>query len=365
MGRKLIYVVLLLLSVYLEIMYDSTWILPMIAFLLLLAAGLFVLSFYYKMHIQVRGKVNIPVASREEEIPLELSIENSGLLPVSELEIILACENSYGRSVKKRSLTECIAGKSAQKRLVIYAKSGYSGRIRFSLQKVRVSDPLKLFSRKIPCQMDIFVNVLPDITWIPVVVTARTRNFPVDGEDYEENRSGDDPSEIFQIRQFREGDRLSQVHWKMSARMDTWMTKEYSMPKGYKVLFLLDCCGGQADPERMDRFLETAASVSASLQQAGCMHYTAWYDERDQRICRHGMEKDEDLYEMLDLLMSVPVPEQEYDMEAAYRSCYPEGAYSTVLRLDMDGRLYCNGNVAADFGEGPLKPQLTGFVLEV
>ena len=66
----------------------------------------------------------------------------------------------------------------------------------------------------------------------------KTRNFPVEGDEYEKERSGDAPTEIFQIREFRPGDRMQQIHWKSSARSGELMTKEYSMPCGCKVLLL-------------------------------------------------------------------------------------------------------------------------------
>ena len=74
-------------------------------------------------------------------------------------------------------------------------------------------DYLGLFQRKIKSMSQISVNVLPDIQAFPVVISMRTRNFPVEGDAYETDRSGDDPSEIFQIREFRPGDRLLRIHW--------------------------------------------------------------------------------------------------------------------------------------------------------
>ena len=53
MIRKVWYMTFVLITVYLEIMYDSTWMLAMLAFELLLAAVMFLMSWYLKLHIRV------------------------------------------------------------------------------------------------------------------------------------------------------------------------------------------------------------------------------------------------------------------------------------------------------------------------
>lgn len=147
--------------------------------------------------------------------------------------------------------------------------------------------------------------------------------------------------------------------------MDDLMTKEYSMPRGCKVLVLLDAGQKGADPDRTDRFLEMAASLSFSMLEAECPHFVAWYDESRGQLLRQAVEREQNIYEMLDRVMTAPLYEQKYDIEAAYRSAYPEGTYSTVLVLDKAGILKRNGEPVAAFETQGLKEALSGFVLEV
>lgn len=341
MVRKIWYGVLILITAYLEIMYDSTWLLSLLAFEILLAVVLYLLSWYFRLHISIWLDMKVPVAQKKEKFELEFHMKNTGIFPVSSVYAILNCENRSGGSSEKRILDESIGARS-EKTVQITVSSDYSGNVGFSLKRVQVRDYLGLFQRKIKSMSQISVNVLPDIQAFPVVISMRTRNFPVEGDAYETDRSGDDPSEIFQIREFRPGDRLQRIHWKTSARMDDLMTKEYSMPRGCKVLFLLDARQKEADPQKADCFLERVASLSFSMLEAECPHFTAWYDESKGRILRKAIEKEQDIYEMLDQVMTAPLYEQQYDIEAAYRSAYPEGTYSTVLLLDKEGVLKKN-----------------------
>lgn len=348
MVRKIWYGVLILITAYLEIMYDSTWLLSLLAFEILLAVVLYLLSWYFRLHISIWLDMKVPVAQKKEKFELEFHMKNTGIFPVSSVYAILNCENRSGGSSEKRILDESIGARS-EKTVRITVSSDYSGNVGFSLKRVQVRDYLGLFQRKIKSMSQISVNVLPDIQAFPVVISMRTRNFPVEGDAYETDRSGDDPSEIFQIREFRPGDRLQRIHWKTSARMDDLMTKEYSMPRGCKVLFLLDARQKEADPQQADCFLERVASLSFSMLEAECPHFTAWYDESKGRILRKAIEKEQDIYEMLDQVMTAPLYEQQYDIEAAYRSAYPEGTYSTVLLLDKEGVLKKNGEQIVAF----------------
>ena len=172
MIRKVWYMILVLITIYLEIMYDSTWMLAMLAFELLLAAVMFLMSWYLKLHIRVWLDMKVPVSAKKQTFEMELHIKN-----------ILECENRSGGCSEKRIVNESVAAK-AEKTIKISAKADYCGKMVFSLKKVQVSDYLHLFARKVRVRSQINVNVLPDIHTFPVEVSMKTRNFPVEGDEY-------------------------------------------------------------------------------------------------------------------------------------------------------------------------------------
>ena len=60
-----------------------------------------------------------------------------------------------------------------------------------------------------------------------------------DDSEFYTDRPGDDPSEVFDRREFRNGDKLSRVDWKLSAREKKMMVKEMSAPIPEPVCLLL------------------------------------------------------------------------------------------------------------------------------
>ncbi len=51
-----------------------------------------------------------------------------------------------------------------------------------------------------------------------------------DRVNYDPNRPGDDNTELFGIREFRDTDNPKRIHWKRSSREETLFVKEYSRP---------------------------------------------------------------------------------------------------------------------------------------
>ena len=51
-----------------------------------------------------------------------------------------------------------------------------------------------------------------------------------EGERYSQRKAGDDPTELFALREWREGDRLSRVHWKLSQKWGGPLSRSWGFP---------------------------------------------------------------------------------------------------------------------------------------
>ena len=58
-----------------------------------------------------------------------------------------------------------------------------------------------------------------------------------ENDSYSREKEGDDPSEVFDIRPMRPGDRMQQVHWKLTARTGEMMVKVFSRSLGVQLFF--------------------------------------------------------------------------------------------------------------------------------
>ena len=136
------------------------------------------------------------------------------------------------------------------------------------------------------------------------MVSRQSRDFAGESEDYSKERGGDDPSEVFKIRDYQPGDKLRSIHWKLTAKTDEMMVREQSLPLGCPVDFYLDLYQpaghhGRKHETKRDSYLQIIASISHSLVLEGCRHHVIWFDSQRNDICRYRIEKEENIYEML------------------------------------------------------------------
>ena len=71
--------------------------------------------------------------------------------------------------------------------------------------------------------------VLPDFLDFSEPVSRKGTEDPDSGR-YAEDRAGDDVSELYDIREYRAGDPVSRIHWKLLGRQEEIYIKEGGFP---------------------------------------------------------------------------------------------------------------------------------------
>ena len=95
-----------------------------------------------------------------------------------------------------------------------------------------------------------------------------------------QNRKGNDPSEMFDIREYVPGDDIRSIHWKLSSKTDSLILRESSDPSDYSVVvmpdFGLDQLTDPATGREINASVGIGASVCRQLLQKGipfCMAF--------------------------------------------------------------------------------------------
>lgn len=178
------------------------------------------------------------------------------------------------------------------------------GNYEFELLRIKLYDFSRLFYVTKRVKKYANVEVMPQIDEIPVRITDRVRNFFGDSDIYDDLRPGYDPSELFDVREFQNGDRLQSVHWKLSARTDELMVKENSLPKACAVAIVADLRGIKKG-RQADAFMKLLVSLSFSLMDQKCSHYVAWYDTAINDIVRARVDDEEGFYIFLNSFLKI------------------------------------------------------------
>ena len=152
----------------------------------------------------------------------------------------------YGNTFVGRLHGKWLSGEPVYYGKKTYEKSvipGNVGNYMFFLEKIRIYDMTGLFFLTRKVKKSASVQVLPQLDNIQVRVTERVRNFYGDADVYDDFHPGEDSSQIFDVREYRAGDKMQRIHWKLSAKSDELIVKEHSLPKACPVVLFLDYDG--------------------------------------------------------------------------------------------------------------------------
>lgn len=123
---------------------------------------------------------------------------------------------------------------------------------------------------------EVRVRVEP-VLCAPGVFLAESSSPLTEGNRYSSTHAGADPGETFDIREYRPGDPIRQIHWKLSSKTETMMLRELGAPVVDRLLLLLETSRPAAmGPEVSDACARVFLSLSRCLAEEGILHTLGW-----------------------------------------------------------------------------------------
>ncbi len=311
-----------------------------ILFLAVLGMPFFMLLLLFYTYANVRAELvsAAHIVNRREPVPITVQLRNNTFLPVTGVRIYLTYQNAYS---KRKYKTEYMVSLDARTntQVTVSLKSEHAGNLVISLKAIRVYDYLKLFSLKKKQSGEVRAAVLPAYYELMEWKSIGSGSELVDGDTYSTVKGGDDPSEIFAIREYREGDRLQRIHWKLSRKQDQLMIKEFSDPISCSILLLVDLSAKKGSPllSFADAILECSLSLSYTLLLHKQIHYLAWYDAEHGDCRRIRISQEKELFEAVDALLQAKFYSTggtgSRDVILNYLAEYPKDQYTEVFYL--------------------------------
>ncbi len=312
-----------LITFYIALIYASVAIglLGFAEAVLVLSAFIFLLYLRKKVHTGIR----IPIASADvgQKVSIKLKAENESWIPVMRIYYHIRSGNLFERKLRGKWQ----AGDSVYHGKNVYSESYCPqsvGNHVFELDRIKVYDLTGLFYLTRRVSHSASVLVLPEPVSVQLRISEQTRNFYGDSDIYDDFHPGDDSSEIFDVREFREGDRIQRIHWKLSAKSDTLLVREDSQPSACPLVFCLDnwIRKKKYSRNRPKNYLSVAASIVFSLMDMQCPHYVAWYSESIQDIVRIRVDDEESYYMFLTSYMYDCYTKAPMETQQLYREKY-------------------------------------------
>lgn len=218
--KKILFFLFAVFLFYVAAIYQYSALMVLAVWQLLLLLFLTVQTYIYRSRLEIAFVQKRMVSVKGEELSCELAIDYRGKLPAGCMKFDMT--QSYGRRQKKMRLY----GNHNNGKAAFSVKPPYCGIQSISLKRVRIYDYLLLGFAKKAVSDQMQIMVFPEEQALDVRISEKkTAEYP--RENQHEISVRDIGEEIRQIREYREGDSKRQYHWKLSARMDTPLVKEY------------------------------------------------------------------------------------------------------------------------------------------
>lgn len=334
--NKLIYVAAIAGTFWLMLMYNSFYLVVLMWMLIILPFALILLLGIWFFRIKVDMGISRESGTKHTPIPVQIKIDNESSFPVAYAEIKISYQNRFANERNVEIIaTPVIQGQAGY--ITFTVIPSYCGILDLKLISIRYFDYLKLFSIRKKLYIHRKILVMPRIISFETEIHPKVDNRQSDTEHFSKIKPGDDSSEVFDIREYKAGDKLQRIHWKLSSKKDILMVKEFSLPIDDSLVLLLDLCvpeGVKNKAAYTDTLLETLFSISASLIENDCTHSIVWHNSQTGEIARRNILSENDLYDIMLEVLSVPVYNKplaivRYNEEFGYAS-YAHMMYVTT-----------------------------------
>lgn len=230
------YVLLLIFSLVFTQALKSPVSVVLFRFMLILPILMLIMAFSARSAVAVFVHADETKAEKNVPVPYEFSIINSSIFPLAYLEADISVPRTDGVFCTRQLVVMSILpkGKYIISDNIVFK---YRGKYSVGVGDVYVSDMLRLFVLKREVDTYYEMNIMPRRMYLSRGRDNAPSDMPTDSHMVV---SGVESSETDRIREYRAGDQLKHVHWKLSSKVDELQVNEYKPNTGKNVYVFCD-----------------------------------------------------------------------------------------------------------------------------
>ena len=240
-----------------------------------------------------------------DKIKLSIYVNKRGIYPFKKLQVTLWYKNNYDERITKKKVQIELNDKVRQAH-DIDIEAGNCGYISVGLENAFIFDMFAFLNFK--CRLknaQSMVMVMPKITTVEIDSNSFNRICIDEEEAFRGDVSREGLMDRYEVREFIPGDSLNRIHWKLTAKNDDFMVKDFKDNLDIRTYVYFDLRKGS----NLDKMFEESISMAYSLIEKKIIFYAMWI-EYDNLLSRYALKrkkiKDEaEILEALSIIMSV------------------------------------------------------------
>ncbi|MDE5835349.1 MAG: DUF58 domain-containing protein, partial [Ruminococcus sp.] len=295
---KILFLLLIVICVFFYILYMWNFSLVLMIIFLVLPVVMFVTTLITKLSIKTEFAVQSKTTPKNTSFPVQLCVTNNSIFPVGKAEAHIEYYNIFNNQINEFELLFPLQALNSQ-RVTFQLSSKYCGILKIRSAYIIIYDSLRIFKFKTGKNITAEIAVMPEIHEVNGAISFTDRESE-ESSVFSENNAGDDPSEVFDLREYAVGDKINRIHWKLSSKKDELIVKEYSMPVDVPCMIFLNLkCYEDSEYTLpvFDTLVETLMSVSQFLIENERIHKVVYYNASMREFCATDITNPEVLSE--------------------------------------------------------------------
>ena len=310
----------------------------LLAIVLLLAFGAFMALALRRdsAHISLECRTR-PSALAEREMELCIAAHRSGaLLSAACVYMQVTMTNTMTGEVRQRNLALPLWGKGENYTLKFRPQS--CGELVVTCEKAWLRDHLELFRQPLKPFAPERLTIYPPNVGLEVILDCQNEGrYREDGPML--NRPGTDKSETFDVRDYRPGDDVRAIHWKLSVKEDNLIVRIPGSPGFFDMAVMADFGRSQQGepipPEKRNAALAYGSAVLQQMVGKGVRCCLALPGSDGMTLL--PIESRRDYRQAMARWMASPLPANTGDAVRLFRSEHLDGRFARLLLLNVDG----------------------------
>lgn len=291
--RRLLYGLALAAALLFQIFYDRYLARFVLAGVVSMPILSLLLTLPGALRLQLCLTADGPEVPRGGECRWHLRLERPTLLPITRMKLRLRFTNELtGWTGEERVVCTGLAHREG----AFPVETSHCGRVTCRADRVRLLDCLGLFSIPLRRTAPAAVLVLPEPALLEELPIPELPDSEAAGK---ERISGGD----YELREYRPGDPIRAIHWKLSSKRDELVVREWLGESRPLIVLAVDRFG---EPERLDRVLDKLCGLSMELLARDWPHLVRW--EESEGVRTAAVSDRDSLLACMDGLLSSPAP---------------------------------------------------------
>lgn len=263
--RRILYTLALIAALLFQIFYDRYLARFVLASVVCLPVLSLLLSLPAALRLRLRLEGDGIERRRGAAGKWRLCVARHSIFPVLRVVLRVRSTNDLtGWTEKKR----VVCADPLTEKLEFPVQADHCGRITCRVTRAWMLDCLGVFAIPVRRPVPAATLVLPVLAPAEELPGIELADAPAVTEGNQKIPNGD-----YELRDYRAGDPLRSVHWKLSSKRDKLVVREWQGRCCPQVILAVERFGG---PERLDRVLDRFFALSMNLLEQDCPHLVKW-----------------------------------------------------------------------------------------